>query len=102
MGLWGRRSGGEEFRRHFNAVKYRVQRAVESCLVLRHQLRVPVCEFHASDPAGQVVRESALPATQRRDDDKFALHAGQFEAGDPAMLDEYIGRLARQHPHIDM
>jgi hypothetical protein len=45
MGLWGRRSGGEEFRRHFNAVNYRVQRAVESCLVLRHQLRVPVCEF---------------------------------------------------------
>jgi hypothetical protein len=49
-----------------------------------------------------VVRESALPATQRRDDDKFALHAGQFEAGDPAMLDEYMGGLARQHPHIDM
>ena len=43
-----------------------------------------------------------MPATQRRDDDKFALHAGQFETGDPAMLDEYMGGLARQHPHIDM
>ena len=39
---------------------------------------------------------------KRRDDDKFALHAGQFETGDPAMLDEYMGGLARQHPHIDM
>ncbi len=41
-GVVGPSWGGEEFRRHFNAVKYRLQHAVESCLVLRHQLLVPV------------------------------------------------------------
>jgi len=100
MRLWGRRRRAARSSADNAREMSRAARAVESCLVLRHQLLVPVW-VHAGDPAGQVVRESAVPATQRRDDDKIALHPGSRPATRRCSVSHgRAGTAAPVHRHV--